>query len=146
MQDVVWICTYFRIRQSAGDKIVEQVCAWVYLHTYWRAGRVLKIYNFKIQTMQHTIEKVNEEENLVFLDINVIMSNRKEFTCHCYHKQTYSGKQRIFSVVHHLSIKTWFKDGSRGLVRNNHLVPPIRCLERTKCAGLEKGFQLNGLQ
>ena len=92
MQDVVWNCTYCRIRQSEGDEIVEKFVTEYICTFFCDEGEFLRFTISKSKPMQRTIEKVKAEENLVVLVITVIMNNRNEFICCYYHKHTYTGK------------------------------------------------------
>ena len=51
----------------------------------------LKFENSLQNNLQFTLEKVNMEGNLAFLDINVNVSSKIKITCHWYQKPTDTG-------------------------------------------------------
>ena len=54
--------------------------------------KYLKFANSLHSNLQFTLEKVNMEGNLVFLDINVNVSSKSNITCHWYQKSTETRK------------------------------------------------------
>ena len=53
--------------------------------------KYLKFENSLHNNLQLTLEKVNMEWDLVFLDINVNVSSKSKITCHWYQKPTDTG-------------------------------------------------------
>ena len=51
----------------------------------------LKFAKILHNNLQFTLEKVNMEGNLAFLDINVNLSSKSNITCHWYQKPTDTG-------------------------------------------------------
>ena len=51
----------------------------------------LKFANSLHKNLQFTLEKVDMEGNLAFLDINVIVSSKSIINCHWYQKPTDTG-------------------------------------------------------
>ena len=51
----------------------------------------LKFANSLYKNLQFTFEKLNMEEDLAFLDINVNVSSKSKITCYWYQKPTHTG-------------------------------------------------------
>ena len=110
----------------------------------------LKLANSLHKNLRFTLDRVNMEDNLAFLDVNVNLSLKIKITCHWYQKQTDSGIILNFLSCAPLQHK---KNMIQGTVYNRrflmqHLIclPSIRLLNRTKLAGPKISIQRNCLQ
>ena len=97
MQDVVWICTYCNNQQIMGRyeemklfkryvDVDDIICT-----VRGDPSEYLKFANSLHNNMQFTLEKVNMDGNLAFLDINVYVSSKSNITRHWYQKPTVTG-------------------------------------------------------
>ena len=109
MQDVVWICTYCNNQQIVGRheemKLFKRYVDDIICTVRGDPDEYLKFANSLHNNLQFTLEKVNIEENLAFLDINVNVSSKSNITCHWYQKPTDTGIILNFAAVHHFSIR-----------------------------------------
>ena len=147
MQDVVLICTYCNNQQIVGPneemelfkRYVDDIICTV------RGGpdEYLKLANSLHNNLQFTLEKVNMEENLAFLDINVNVSSKSNITCHGYQKPTDTGVIMNFPSRAPLQHKKNLIQGTVHSVFNHSW---IRLLKRTKLAGPKINIQRIGLQ
>ena len=109
MKDVVWICTYCNNQQIVGryeemnlfKRYVDDIICTV----RGDPGEYLKSANSLHNNLQFTLEKVNMERNLAFLDINVNVGSKINITCHWYQKLTDTGKILSFRSCAALSIR-----------------------------------------
>ena len=95
MQDVVLICTNFSNQQTVGryeemklfngyvDDIICTVCV--------EPDECIRFTNSLHDNPLLTLEKVNMERDLAFLDINVNVGSKSKITCHWYQKPTDTG-------------------------------------------------------
>ena len=108
MQDVVWICTYCSNQQTVG-RYEEKKLFKRYVDDIIRMVRddpdeFLKFTISLHNNLQFTLEKVNMEGDLAFLDINVNVSSKSNITCHWYQKPTDTGiipNFRSCAPLHH---------------------------------------------
>ena len=95
MQDVVWICTYCNNQQIVGRyeemKMFKRYVEDIICTVRGDPDDYLKFANSLQNNLQFTLEKVNMEGNLAFLDINVNVSSESNITCHWYQKPTDTG-------------------------------------------------------
>ena len=118
MQDVVLICTDFSNQQTVGryeemklfngyvDDIICMVCV--------EPEEYLRFTNSLHDNPILTLEKVNMERDLAFLDININVSIKSNIACHCYQKPTDTGVVMNFCICSPLQHKKNSRDGSQG--------------------------------
>ena len=90
MQDVVWICTYYSNQQAVGRyemKLFKRYVDDTICTVRGDPDKFLKFAN-SLHNLQLTLEKVNMEEDLAFVHINVNLSSTSNITCHWYQKPT----------------------------------------------------------
>ena len=94
-QDVVLICTYCNNQQIVGPneemKLFKRYVDDIICTVRGDPDEYLKFANSLHNNLQFNLEKVNMEENLAFLDINVNVSSKNNITCHGYQKPTDTG-------------------------------------------------------
>ena len=117
MQDVVWICTYCNKQQIVGRheemKLFKIYMDGIICTVRGDPDEFLKFANSLHNNLQFTLEKINMEENLAFLEINVNMSSKSNITCHWYQKPTDTGMLLNFRRCAPLQHK---KNGIQGTV------------------------------
>ena len=100
MQDVVWICTHCNNQQIVGRyeemKLFKRYVDDIICTVRGDPEEYLKFAIFLHNNLQFTLEKVNMEGNLAFLDINKKVSSKSNTTCHWYQKTTDTGIILIF--------------------------------------------------
>ena len=88
MQDVVWICTYCNKQQIVGRyeemKLFKRYVDDIICTVRGDPDKYLKFATSLHNNLQFTLEKVNMEGHLAFLDINVNVSSKSNITCHWY--------------------------------------------------------------
>ena len=94
MQDVVWICTYCNNQLIVGRNEMKLFKRYVDDFICTVRGdpdEYLKFANSLHNNLQFTLEKVNMEGNLAFLEINVNVSSKCNITCDWYQKPNDNG-------------------------------------------------------
>ena len=95
MQDVVWICTYCSNQQTVGHynemKLFKRYVDDIICTVRGDPDEYLKFANSLHNNLQFTLEKVNMDGGLAFLDINVNVSSKNNITSHWYQKPTDTG-------------------------------------------------------
>ena len=152
MQDVVWICTYCSNQQTVGHdkemKLFEMYVDDIICTVRGDPDEYLKFANSLHNNLQFTLEKVNLDGDLAFLDINVNVSSKNNSTCHWDQKPTDTGKILNFRSCAPLQHKKNVIQGAVHRVIMQPLIgwPSIRLLKRTKLAGPKINIQRNGLR
>ena len=81
MQDVVWICTYCSNQPTVGHnkemKLFKRYVDDIICTVRGDPDEYLKFANSLQNNLQFTLEKVNMDGDLAFLDFNVIVSSKK---------------------------------------------------------------------
>ena len=95
MQDVVWTFTYCNNQQIVGRyeemKLFKRYVDDIICTVRGDPDENLKFANSLHNNLQFTLEKVNMEGNLAFLDIKVNVSSKINIICHWYQKPTDTG-------------------------------------------------------
>ena len=95
MQDVVWLCAYRSNQQTVGHdkemKLFKKYVDDIICTIRDDPDEYLKFARSLHNNLQYTLEKVNMDGDLAFLDINVNVSSKINITCHCYQKPTDTG-------------------------------------------------------
>ena len=88
MQYVVWICTYCSNKQTVGGyeemKLFKNYVNDIVCMVRGNPDKFFKFANSSHNNLQFTLEKVNVEGDLVFLDININVSSKSNITFHWY--------------------------------------------------------------
>ena len=141
MQDVVWIRTYCSNQQTVGYdkemKLFKRYVDDIICTVRGDPDEYLKFAKSLHNNLPFTLEKVNMDGDLVFLDINVNMSSKNNITCHWYQKPTDAGIIMNFRSCAPLQHKKNLIQGAVHRVFNapSNAWPSIRLLKRTKHAG-----------